>query len=299
MNEISAQTPKRLKILAILPTAAFVMVAVVGGAYHIAFAVNSRERIKTLEELVTQQSVDMHSMTTLNKHLQDFRFASEGRRALTGYSVISENNPLLDRKDLIRTMKRTSADVTALWARLTRETAASLPFATDKDKAVAAMLFVGAFFDYGNPPPDDLVGGCASDVTGGGSRPLTFAVHSSTNIGCCTDFALMLTSFLSYLGLKAQVLHGPSHQAVRVVIDGEWAYIDSNSLLFIPGYLKDGPKVIEAYTPFSGSRILEFQQFLEKAFMFDEPYYSVREWDAVQPRDHFAKMHADYLIEAL
>lgn len=158
-----------------------------------------------------------------------------------GIRVIAANNQYLDKIEEIRAIKAKSASVDTLWAELAQR------FLSDIDRrdlgkreqvVTRAMLIVSAFFDYGN---SDLRNkrrpGCVlvNERTDFKTVDASFAVYRDAQIGCCTDFALMLASFLSWLDMENMFVSMPGHIANKVRINGEWLYVDANTNTIING----------------------------------------------------------------
>ncbi|WP_137113810.1 MULTISPECIES: hypothetical protein [Mesorhizobium] len=248
-------------------------------------------------------TVKLHNQTKLIKQLYKYRFVSESQRQETGYDLHALPNPFHAQKDEIRNIKKASASIDAMWKQLTPVAQQYSYFGNSRDLPVGAMLVVAAFYDYGNKAPNDAKPGCVSINENTDFKSLeepTFLDHSQSEIGCCTDFALMLASFLTHLGIDVEVLNNGNHQALMISTDGKNGFLDSNSLTFIPEYFAETPehesRDIYYFTPYDGSRVDIFQQFLMRSVMFGEPQFQSVAWKHMKPAEHFAKMRANYLI---
>ena len=248
-------------------------------------------------------AVKFHNQTVLIKQLYKYRFVSESQRQETGYALHGIPNPFHAQKDKIRQIKKASASINAMWDQLTPIAQQFSYFGNNRDLPVGAMLVVAAVYDYGNKAPNDAKPGCVSineNTDFKSLEELTFSDHSQSEIGCCTDFALMLASFLTHLSVDAEVLNNGNHQALMIKTDGKNGFLDSNSLTFIPEYFaetpENGTRDIYYFTPYDGSRVDIFQQFLMRSVMFGEPNFKPVAWNYMKPAEHFAKMRANYLI---
>ncbi|WP_428296098.1 hypothetical protein [Hyphomicrobium sp.] len=158
-----------------------------------------------------------------------------------GIRAVASNNPYLDRIDEIRAIKAKSASADALWSKLAERFLSHIDRhdpAHREQVVTGAMLIVSAFYDYGNA---DLRNkrrpGCALVNEQTDFKPVdaSFAAYRDAQIGCCTDFALMLASFLSWLDVENMFVTMPGHIANKVRIDGEWLYVDANTNTVIDG----------------------------------------------------------------
>lgn len=154
--------------------------------------------------------------------------------------VIAANNPYLEHVDEIRAIKTKSASADSLWQLSER-------FFSDLDRrdpasheqvATRAMLIVSAFYDYGNAGlGNKRRPGCVLINEQTDFQPVvpSFAAYRDAQIGCCTDFSLMLASFLTWLDVENMFVSMPGHIANKVRFNGEWHYLDANTNTVVDG----------------------------------------------------------------
>lgn len=232
------------------------------------------------------------------KRLDYFRMPTQSMIVEARARVSPHDNPLHEAKSRLRAIKRASQTPAELWAGLRPYAENYRQFGDRRDLAIGAMLAVGALYDYGNPTPNDNRPGCVSinETTDFKAIPaLTHRIMMETEIGCCTDFALLLSAFLSDLSFETEVLMNASHQAVRFRNEGEWHYLDANALIFVGSYFGDGPKKIHYYTPFSDSRVRSFQHYMIPALTFGLDDHGQDDWRIVKQADHFSMFNATHL----
>lgn len=219
-----------------------------------------------------------------------FRLPTQGTIDQTGFSFLPENNPFLVRLGYVREVKKSARNLNALWSSLEPMARSFKKWHDDRDLAVGAMLVVAAFYDYGNPTPNDQNGGCVSinQNTGFKSIEVSFDDHMQSDIGCCTDYAALLASFLRHLDIENNPITSDAHQAVRVKIDGRWHYLDANALILAENFFENAPKKIVYFTPYPRTRLFRFQHFLVKALAFGETGYSGGDWAV-----HSVESHSD------
>ena len=236
----------------------------------------------------------------LNRMYQ-YRFQSQSQLAAAKVEVKAQNNPLRGDKAAIRSIKKSAKSMTDMWAALEPFAKRYHHFNDRRDLAIGAMLVVGAFYDYGNPYPNDGKDGCVSvnqNTNYESIGELTFEAMTQSDIGCCTDYTLMLESFLSYLKFETKALNNSGHQAVKLRIGDGWHYLDANSLIYDENYFD--PEVDDAlyyFTPFSESRTQQFQQYILASLAFGLEVFKPIDWTEETPAEHYAHFRAYFLAK--
>lgn len=255
----------------------------------------SDSRAETIAALTSQVQI-------ATNQLSKFRMPSQTMLAETGFKRHALNNPFLDRKDEIRQIKKTATDIQSLFASLEPVARSFHRWGDKRDLAVGAMLIVATFYDYGNPIPNDAHAGCVSinqNTAFESIGELTFRAQMDSDIGCCTDFAMLLSTFLDYLGLDSNILLSEAHQTTQVKVNDKWHFIDANSLIFIDNYFENEPKELFYFTPYEGARSNTFQHFLIKALVFGEKAYARSDWQIKPLQRHLSDFNASYLSDAI
>ena len=112
------------------------------------------------------------------------------------------------------------------------------------------MLIVSAFFDYGNQLKENQnKGGCVgnSEETNFIVTSKNFTLYSSSDIGCCNDFAYMLASFLNNLQIDNQLVTIPGHIANVINLENSTLFIDANTNLIVENFLQEQEKKFYVY----------------------------------------------------
>jgi len=190
--------------------------------------------------------------------------------------------------------------MTGMWESLTPFAQRYHHFKDRRDLAIGAMLVVGAFYDYGNPYPNDEKGGCVSSNQNTGYQSigdLTFEAMTKGDIGCCTDYTLMLISFLRHLNYDVSAVITTGHQAAQVIIDGRTHFLDSNTLVYADGYFSDSAKNLMYFTPFKGSRTQRFQEYEIDSLAFGLDGFAPSDWKIYNPVNHAMLFDAVFLAE--
>ena len=246
------------------------------------------------ERDVLKEQVAIHRDYSI--FLRNFYLPTNEKLRERGYSVVQASNPFLEREAEIRRIKKTSADLDDLWTRL-RPLAETYLRGTDADLAVGAMLVVAAFYDFGNEPPYENLPGCAGNGQGTNFEQvpsLTFALHMSSDIGCCTDFTMLLGSFLEYLGYESQVMTNPAHQFLRVRIGDRWDLIDSTTRVYVRDYFSDNEKTIRSFAV-GADRVYPYKSFFVKALAFEIETYGPDDWTIIPRAQQNRGYGASYL----
>lgn len=233
--------------------------------------------------------------------LHIYRYRSQSQLAATGISTEAQNNPFFSEIAAIRTVKKSAPSMGEMWARLKPFAEKYHHFGDGRDTAIGAMLVVGAFYDYGNAVPHDTNGGCVSinqntDFKSIGE--LTFDAMTQGDIGCCTDFTLMLVSFLKYLNFDTQAIVTSGHQAVKVQIDSKSHLLDANTLIFAQDYFSGSQKQLTYFTPYEGTRVSRFQRYAITSLVFGLDGFEKDAWKAYTPDDHYNMFEAYFLLNS-
>ena len=235
-----------------------------------------------------------------------YRMPTYSAFAAAGMSLSPQNNPFFENKLEIRAAKKTATSVHDLWDRLKPIAARFHKWGDRRDLAVGAMLVVAAFYDFGNPPPDDSKTGCVRDNVNTDSKSVSrreFQIYTQSDIGCCEDFGDLLVSFLHYLhfDVSAALLKSGAHLAARVDIDGKNYYIDSNSLILVENFWGQGERRLIYWTPYDGSRQEVLQKFLISALSFGESDYQEPDWRVISAKKFFLEQETEvsylYLLD--
>lgn len=154
--------------------------------------------------------------------------------------IVSRNNAFLGIEEKIRRVKEDSSSSSELWRSLQQDYIANERYGASNDieDAIKAMLLVSAFFDYGNADPEHKrLRGCISNSEESNFREVqvTYERFRAARIGCCTDYAYALSSFLTFLGYQNEYVLMPGHIANRVLIEGSWYFLDSTTNIFVKG----------------------------------------------------------------
>lgn len=230
--------------------------------------------------------------------LEQFRLPTIERITKSGFHVLAQNNTVLKDFKKIRAIKHRANNLRQLWQELTPYAASHQQFHDARDRAIGAMLVVAAFYDFGNPPPDETLPGCVSNNVKNeikADAQLTFAAHMESDIGCCTDFTMMLGSFLKHLGYKREVLISPAHQCLRVEIDGRWHLLDATALVFSDSYFSDQVCDLYYYTPNPDARTIRFQHFVIKALALKIEPYRLSDWQIISVEQNNLVYRSGYL----
>ena len=232
--------------------------------------------------------------------LYPYRYRSQSELVAAKVSIKPRNNPLVNDKQEIRKIKKHAASMTGMWASLTPFAQRYHHFNDRRDLAIGAMLVVGAFYDYGNPYPNDEKSGCVSINQNTGFHSigdLTFEAMKKSDIGCCTDYTLMLISFLRYLDYDVNAIITSGHQTTQVIIDGRKHLVDANTLVFADDYFSDGKTTLLYFSPYPGSRIQQFQQYEIDSLAFGLEGFGPDDWTVYNPIDHEKLFDAEFLID--
>lgn len=256
-----------------------------------------RQKARLENEVIDLQTklADSDSYVAL---LEKLKLPTNAQLEDGGAQIVAANNSLLDRISEIRQIKRRAPELQALWKALSPFAESHRQFNDARDLAIGAMLVVSAFYDFGNPAPDEALPGCVSVNIQNGLEPvdqLTFAMHMQSDIGCCTDFAMMLGSFLDFLGYEREVAVNSAHQCVRVKINDRWHLLDATTLIFGESYFSGSPWPIYFYTPFPKTRNIPYQHFLLKALAMQIEPYRKSDWEIVPVSENNIAYRAEYL----
>lgn len=164
--------------------------------------------------------------------------------------IVSRNNPLLGETERIRSIKQSSHSSTELWRSLQIKYMSNDAYASasDTERAMQAMLLVSALFDYGNKiPKHKQLTGCVSNSEETDFRDVqvTYTRFKTAQVGCCTDYAYALSSFLTFLGFQNEFVLMQGHIANRVRIEGSWYFLDSTTNVFVKGMFDERPTKLE------------------------------------------------------
>lgn len=258
----------------------------------------------TVDQLYSEQNQLMGMISDLRQQreaLYRYRYYSPTEIGETGNKVAARNNPFFFKKADIRKMKHSAKSLDGLWKSLAPIAEEYRAFGDRRDIAIGAMLVVGAFYDFGNPAPNDGVGGCVSinqNTNNVSIGDLTFDAMTKEDIGCCTDYTLMLGSFLTHLGFKAQAVVNGGHQALKVYIDSKWHYLDANTLIYGENFFSPQRNKFFYFTPYRGSRVSSFQLYVLRSLAFSLESFSVSRWEPSELDDHYRRLNAYFLTNA-
>lgn len=230
--------------------------------------------------------------------LEKYKLPTTEQLGRNGYEIVAKNNPLLASQADIRKIKKEAPNVRTLWQLLKPLAESYHELDDERDLAVGAMLVVGAFYDFGNPPPNERDPGCVSNSATRGYVPvetLTFDMHMKSDIGCCTDFTMMLGSFLQYLGFECTALLNGAHQCLRVKLGNRWHLLDATTLVFVQDYFEAGPKTVFYFPTYSRNRTFPFQSVFVKSLVFENQPYGPTNWTKVSITENNKIYRAEYL----
>lgn len=265
---------------------------------------DDNETSPTVTELRAELDAANKKVASLTEELNrmyQYRFQTQSQLAAAKVEVTAQNNPLRGDKAAIRSIKKSAKSMTDMWAALTPFAQRYHHFNDRRDLAIGAMLVVGAFYDFGSPYPDDAKGGCVSINSETNFKPidLTFDVMTQSDIGCCTDYTLMLESFLSYLKFETKALNNGGHQAVKLRIGDGWHYLDANSLIYDENYFNpEVGDVLYYFTPYAESRIQSFQQYVLVSLSLELETFKPSDWTEASSADHYALFDAEFLNDS-
>ena len=157
-------------------------------------------------------------------------------------SVLVRDNPFRDQSSEFVQIKRSSQSPDQLFDEYA-EFLGNGDFESDTELSHMAMLLVSGTFVYGNQYPNQTKVGCAIQNEERGmsqdGEPLVadsrniLETWSTTSIGCCTDYAFLLSGVLDALGIENRFVTMPGHIANEAYVDGKWWYLDATSLLAV------------------------------------------------------------------
>lgn len=106
-------------------------------------------------------------------------------------------------------------------------------FSPGEAKAVGLMLFASTLWASGNAQHADKPGCIPTNEDNGWhlQRP-TLEVVKRTAIGCCTDYAQVLSLLLAGNGFENRYAIIPGHVVNEAKIDGRWRVLDANTNVF-------------------------------------------------------------------
>lgn len=119
-----------------------------------------------------------------------------------------------------------------------------------------------------------------------------------SDIGCCPDYTLMLTSFLKHLTFDVDAVMNAGHQAVKVEIDGRSHMLDSNNLIYAQGYFGGGRQSIRYFTPYNGTRTVKSQRYVLKSLASGLEGFERPSWKILTTQEHYKLFKADFLADA-
>ena len=95
--------------------------------------------------------------------------------------------------------------------------------------ALTALQLVSGLWHYGNYK-DPNAPGCAAvnERLAAPRKHLSFADYMSAEIGCCTDYAVVLGSALDEAGIQSRTVSPPGHVFNEAFFDGRWWTLDAN-----------------------------------------------------------------------
>ncbi|HYD57330.1 MAG TPA: hypothetical protein VEB41_10530 [Burkholderiales bacterium] len=149
-------------------------------------------------------------------------------------------------------------------------------FSPNEARAISLMLFASTLWAYGNT--DEGIG-CIGQNKNNNWRPepADFEAVRRTAIGCCNDFAYMLSFLLSRQGFENRYVLLPGHIFNEAKIDGRWSALDANTNLFTtaPWHRGGAPDARVHVFPHPGSergrlrnvRIAPMQGYLSNLFL--------------------------------
>ncbi len=239
-------------------------------------------------------------LTSEVNRLYQYRYRSESQIALANVEINPQNNVLREDKKAIRSIKKSATSISRLWKSLKPYAARYHKFNDRRDMAIGAMLVVGAFYDYGNPFPNDEKDGCVSinqNTNYQSIGDLTFEAMKKSDIGCCTDYTLMLISFLRHLGYEVEAVNNGGHQMPKVTIDGHQSLLDANTLIYAQDYFSEAKTTLYYFTPFARSRTQQFQQYVLTSLAFGLEKFRPNDWYVSKPGEHAENFRAYFLAD--
>jgi hypothetical protein len=234
------------------------------------------------------------------KKLQKYRYRSQSQIDSARIEIIPENNPYLEKISEIRRVKKSSASMDAMWSRLEPMAATYHRYGDRRDLAIGAMLVVAGFYDFGNPAPNDAKVGCVSinqETNFTSIGDLSFTAMTKSDIGCCTDFTLMLASFLDHLDFDTEAVINTGHQAVKVTIDGREHFLDSNNLLFAQDFFGGNDREMHYFTPYVETRTPSSQHYVMTSMAFSIEGFGKEDWKVNSLDKHYRLFDAEFLID--
>lgn len=195
---------------------------------------------------------------------------------LTEVKLVARANPYLESIDDIRRIKRGSRNYDELWLRLFETYLKDIK--SDQERAVHAMLIVAGFYHFGNiSPKHQAKTGCVAINEDTGFRTInpTFEAFKESRIGCCSDYSMLLASFLSWMSIENKPVFIPGHVANKMAIGHEWRYLDASTTLIVDGLIgkPNRPITITYFLPPNDT--YRFQNWLIRAIS-DEAHFVVR-----------------------
>lgn len=107
-------------------------------------------------------------------------------------------------------------------------------FSEMQARAVSLMLFTSTLWGYGNAEHPDRPGCLTINEDNGWKAEVpTIDVVRRARIGCCTDYAYMLSLLLAANGFENRYVNTSDHIFNEARIDGEWHVLDANANVFI------------------------------------------------------------------
>ncbi|MDR7148030.1 hypothetical protein [Rhizobium sp. BE258] len=234
------------------------------------------------------------------RKLYSYRYRSQSQIDLARIEIIPENNPYLEKISEIRRVKKSSPSMDAMWSRLQPMAASYHRYGDRRDLAIGAMLVVAGFYDFGNPAPNDEKVGCVSinqETNFTSIGDLSFEAMTKSDIGCCTDFTLMLASFLDHLDFDTEAVITTGHQAVMVTIDGRGHFLDSNNLLFAQDFFGGNDREMHYFTPYAGTRTPSSQHYVMTSMAFSIEGFGRESWKINSLDKHYRLFDAEFLID--
>ena len=149
----------------------------------------------------------------------------------SGIIFSSRNNPYLSGRQVIRSLLRDSSSADDFWGKICKHYELSCSTVSD-DLLRDGMLIAASLYDYGNARP--LSGtGCVlqSEETGYRRLPPSWNRYREATVGCCSDYAVMLASFLDYIGVDNKYVYAPGHVFNAAFHGGRVVLLDANASL--------------------------------------------------------------------
>ncbi|HYK75086.1 MAG TPA: hypothetical protein VEV44_18475 [Pseudoneobacillus sp.] len=126
-------------------------------------------------------------------------------------------------------------------------------------QVASISVLISTLFAYGNPIPYSDSVGCLSQnykskkTSNNGGGNYDFQLLKENRIGCCTDYAYIMSKFLNFYKYKNRYVLISGHILNEFQVDGKWYMVDANTgILATKSFTSDKSNFQIFYLPHFG-----------------------------------------------